>query len=353
MWEVENLTPFADERAWVRSYDGSEIWLVVVKATFDVLKDGSTEVSAVQAPVLRSPEHFGEPTKSSVKYDTDLVLAKRGTDVIVVGQAHAPRGHRVTQLDCGIEVGELRKLLRVFGPRVWESGGPSSPATFASMPLVWERAYGGADDAGADPAGIDPYPDNPVGCGFAASRASADGRMLPNIERPAELLSSWRDRPTPAGFGVVASWWRARAVHAGTFDENWSTTRRPLLPVDFDERFFQSAPADQQIAGFLQGGETVRVQGMHPDGTPPFRLPKFRLLLESNFYDGSLEKHPPPRMHTLILEPEESRFSMVWHSALPCHTKGDLLDRTVISLQDDESLDIALGGDGSGKALRR
>ena len=34
-------------------------------------------------------------------------------------------------------------------------------------------------------------------------------------------------------------------------------TRQPLLPDDFDDRYFQFAPADQQAPAFLRGGEPV------------------------------------------------------------------------------------------------
>jgi hypothetical protein len=60
MWQVDNRTPFAAERGWVRDRNGAEIWLVAVKATFDIKPDGSTEVSEEQSPVLRVPEYFGK-----------------------------------------------------------------------------------------------------------------------------------------------------------------------------------------------------------------------------------------------------------------------------------------------------
>ena len=59
MWQLDNRTPFAAERGWVRDRDGTEIWLVAVKATFDVLPDGTTQVSKEQPPVLRLPERCG------------------------------------------------------------------------------------------------------------------------------------------------------------------------------------------------------------------------------------------------------------------------------------------------------
>src|SRR5262245_9419527 len=145
MWQLDNRTPFAAERGWVRDRDGAEIWLVAVKATFDILEDGSTAPAKEQPPVLRLPEFHGEPYKSSVKYDADLVLTKKNTDVIVVGHAHAPPGTAVPQLDCGLKVGSLQKTVRVFGDRRWGSLRASEPEPFQKIPLVYERAYGGVD----------------------------------------------------------------------------------------------------------------------------------------------------------------------------------------------------------------
>ena len=95
MWTVDNRTPFAAERAWVRDRSGAEVWLVAVKCTFDIRPDGTTVVSDGQPPVLRVAEYFGEPGKSSIKYENDLVLTKRTTDIIVVGHSHKPRNEIV------------------------------------------------------------------------------------------------------------------------------------------------------------------------------------------------------------------------------------------------------------------
>src|SRR5688572_15640824 len=73
MWQVENRTPFAADRAWVRDRNGAEVWLVAVKCTFNIETDGSTTMSREQPPVLQVPEYYGEPGKSSIKYEADLV----------------------------------------------------------------------------------------------------------------------------------------------------------------------------------------------------------------------------------------------------------------------------------------
>lgn len=344
MWQLDNRTPFAAERGWLRDRDGAEVWIVAVKATFDVRADGSTAVSSFQPPVLRVPEHHGEAGQSSIKYDADLVLTKTTTDVIVVGAAHAPGERPVTQLDVGVRVGTMEKALRITGDRVWGARGASEARPFVTMPIVYERAYGGARaKPGAAETVIDPR--NPVGRGFAASNGDASGVALPNVEYMAQLIHGVKDRPAPAGFGVVASHWQPRVGSAGTYDDKWVATRRPLYPQDLDDRWFQCAPVDQQMPRFLQGGEPVVLVNLSPrGGRLAFTLPTIRLALETAFYDGSREVHAAPLLHTVILEPDHergARVSLVWHSALRCHAKVQKLARTTIALKGDTVTDQA------------
>jgi hypothetical protein len=332
MWMIDNRTPFAAERGWVRDRDGSEVWLVAVKATFDIHPDGTTQIAKDQPPVLRLPEHFGEPGKSSIRYDADLVLTKKTTDVIVVGHACAPAGRAMRQLDVGFKVGPVQKVLRIFGDRRWGSFGSSDPQPFERMPLVYERAYGGVDTRSKAPEKDWDWR-NPVGTGYAVAGANADGLALPNVEDPRQLIGSWKDRPGPAGFGVIASHWQPRVGFAGTYDEHWMKTRQPLLAEDLDDRYFQSAPADQQAPQWLRGGEPVVLVHLTPSHDLRFTLPKLYFGFETRFYDGSRELHQRKQLHTVILEPDFPRVSLVWHSALTCHFKVQKLERTVITLK--------------------
>lgn len=336
MWQVDNRTPFAAERGWVRDRDGAEIWLVAVKATFDIKPDGSTEVAKEQPPVLRVAEHHGEPGKSSIKYEADLVLTKKTTDVLVVGHAYAPEATTVTDTEVGFKVGPVQKILRVYGDRIWGTFGASAPQRFAKMPLVYERAFGGIDSKSKTPE-KDWEWRNPVGTGFAISSGNANDLMLPNIEDPKKLIGSWSDRPPPAGFGAIASHWQPRVAFAGTYDDHWMKTRQPLLAEDMDDRFYQAAPVDQQAPEFLRGGEPVVLFRLTPDGSLRFVLPKLYIGFETRFYDGSREVHKNRKLHTVILEPDFPRVSLVWHTALPCHFKVQKLERTIVTLKNDIS----------------
>ena len=48
MFTVDNRTPYAAERTSIIDGRGAVLWVVVVKATYDVAADGSTTLAAEQ-----------------------------------------------------------------------------------------------------------------------------------------------------------------------------------------------------------------------------------------------------------------------------------------------------------------
>lgn len=329
MWQLDNRTPYAAERTWVRDRDGAEIWLVAVKCSFDISPDGETSIAPEQPPVAQAPVFVDESApQPSLLYEMDLVRTKLTTDVLLIGHAHAPGGVPVTQIDVGMRVGPVAKRLRVTGDRVWLGGSPSEPQPFTTMPLVWERAYGGVDPWTREAPNPQFDTRNPVGTGFALEAAHAKGMRLPNIEYPDQCVRAWSDRPEPAGFGPLCNHWQPRAGFAGTYDEVWQKERLPLLPVDFDDRHYQCAPTDQQAPQFMVGDEPVLMVHLAQQSEIRFTLPRVLLGLETFFSDDTRVLHERPQLHTVILEPTAMRVSLVWHSALQCHPKVHKLLKT-------------------------
>lgn len=336
MWMLNNQTPFAAERTWVRDKNGAEVWLVAVKGTFDILPDGTTVPAEKQEDVVMAPEFSGDPNSSSLFNDTDLPHKKLATDVLLQGHAYAPEGKPVTELLVGFKLASIQKILRVTGDRFWQDslGGVqiSEPKPFEKMPLVYERAFGGMDLNDPDESKHDWDVRNPAGCGFATKAEYLIGKPVPNIEDPNALLTNWKQRPIPVGFGPIAGHWHPRVRLAGTYDENWEKTRQPLLPEDFDERYYQSAPKDQQVAGFLKGEEAIQMVNLTPGGKFQFRLPRIFLGFTTHFFDGTSENHRAV-LHTVILKPDLPQVVMVWHTHLPCHHKVLKLNNTTIRLK--------------------
>ncbi len=337
MWVLNNQTPFEAERTWVRDKCGAEVWLVAVKGTFDINPDGSLVLADKQEEVVIAPEFRGDPQSSSLLYDTDLPHKKHATDVLVFGHAYAPQKKPIKSIKVALKVASINKVLQVTGDRVWADtpGGVSMSFTkpFLKMPIDYERAYGGMDLTSNDPIQHDWDVRNPAGCGFAIKDKNLVGKSVPNIEYPNELIKNLLRRPLIAGFGPIAGHWSSRVRFAGTYDEKWEKTRQPLLPEDFDERYYQCAPQDQQVQGYLKGGELVQLINMTPSGHLQFRLPHFNFSFVTYYDDGSSDHHRAD-LHTVIIRPDVLRVVMVWHTHLECHHKVIKLSNTTISLKE-------------------
>jgi hypothetical protein len=336
MWTITNSTPYAAERCWVRDKNGAEVWVVAVKATFVIAPDGSTQVADQQDKVCLSPVYRGEPGKTSLLYDSDLHHTKLNTDVVLNAHAYAPQGRPTKQIDVTVRVANVHKTLRVCGNRVWKPAliglKLSEPEPFTKMPLIYERAFGGDDHTPGEAQHHTWNERNPVGVGFALRRENLIGERLPNVENPSALITTWTSRPDPVGFGPIAGHWKPRVHFAGTYDEKWAREWQPLLPRDFDERFYQCAPADQQATGYLGGGELVELSNLTPTGTLSFRLPRQTLGFKTDFDDGTSALHRC-RLHTVIIEPDVPRVILVWHTHLPCHHKVLKLKTTNVILK--------------------
>ncbi|AKT36337.1 DUF2169 family type VI secretion system accessory protein [Chondromyces crocatus] len=326
MWRLTNRTPYAAERCFARDEHGGEVWIVAVKGTFAIREGGRVEVAEHQDAVALTADYVGERGLSSLRCDADLVLTKPGTDVLVHGSAHAPGGVPAARVEVGLRCGPIEKRLVVFGDRVYRPGGVamSDAQPFVTMPLRYERTFGGVDPV----TGVRD-PRNPIGVGFAEQAARLAGRPAPNIEAaPTSPRAAEEKRPAPTGVGALARDWSPRIAHAGTYDEAWEERRMPLLPLDFDARFFFSAPVDQQVPGGLREGTQVELLNMTPEGVLAFHLPKRRPCFRTFFGRHTVEHRA--RLHTVLVEPDARRVMVVWHTALPCQGKEHHLDRTLI-----------------------
>jgi hypothetical protein len=132
-----------------------------------------------------------------------------------------------------------------------------------------------------------------------------------------------------AGFGPFVRVWMPRRKHAGTYDAAWEKERQPLPPRDFDERFHQCAPEDQQVPGYLRGGESVELFNLSPSGYLKFALPKVALRFETRLGNEVVEHRAV--LHTVVLQPDVSRVTMLWHTALPVHGKKLKIRHTTIT----------------------
>ncbi|WP_437570564.1 DUF2169 family type VI secretion system accessory protein [Sorangium sp. So ce542] len=330
MWELRNLTPYAAERQFLRDVDGAEVWTVAVRAAFDLCPDGATRVSEQQVDVRRSPAYTGRPGASSLLEETDFTLPKPAVDVLVRGHACMPDEAPGERLNIAVTIGGYPKTAVVVGDRVWERHlghlVASAPQPFRRMPVTYEHAFGGADLL-SDRSGRARLAENPVGKGFGERAEHLVDRPLPNIECAAHPIAAWNQRPKPVGFGPIARDWEPRAALAGTYDERWFETRRPLWPTDLSPRFHQCAPVDQQIEG-LRGGEPISLAGFSPTGPIRFRLPRVALGVRTRLGNETVEQRAT--LSTVIVDADAMQVVLVFASHLRCHGRDHEVLRTTI-----------------------
>lgn len=329
--QLVNRTPFMVQQMPLTERNGATVMRVVVKAAYDVAPDGTVALAKEPARIVFADEYFGQPGASAVCYESDVSLHKPYTDLVVKGNAVAPNGNLASRVEVSLRyAGRMLKTLHVSGDRVWEHGltgwRSSPPQRFATLPLTYERAFGGCDESGNEPRNL-------VGVGYHTD-VSRDlvGAPLPNVEYAEQLISSPRERPAPAGLGVVARSWQPRLGFAGTYDQRWLDERYPLLPLDFDTRFNQSVASDQWLPR-PRGGESIVLTGMST--SPQFRvvLPSCSLRLGARYRDHAEDR--AMELDTILVEPDDSRLTLVFRDTLDIH--GDpfrLLEMAVGGLAD-------------------
>lgn len=319
-----NDTPFAAQELFLTDEDGRDLLAVVVKATYDLGPGGRPVLAEAQRPVDLAGTYHGDPETSSPRTEPEVAPFKPATDVVLVGHAHAP-GPRATYVDVGFQVGPARTLARVFGDRVWYRRmgieSISDPQPFERVPLTFERAFGGWDRTPEDPDRHVVERRNPVGVGYHPTRHTVftEGAPLPNVEDPRQPIRGYTDTPAPVGFGFTGPGWLPRASFAGTYDEAWVETRMPLLPKDFDRRFYNAAPPGQIAPGYLRGDEPVLVVGASAEGRLQFSLPGTpppHCTLSTRTATGVVL---PMTLDTVVVDTDDRQVVLLWrgHTTLP------------------------------------
>ncbi|UCG12232.1 MAG: DUF2169 domain-containing protein, partial [Deltaproteobacteria bacterium] len=325
------------------------------KGTFEIRPGEPAVIAPEQIPITFGDEFYDEKQGGCVKFESDIAPFKPRADIVLVGHAHAPGGASVLALDVSLRVGQVRKTIRVFGDRRWVMASrllpehSSKPQPFSSMPLVYERAFGGIDSEGGGFC-----PENLVGRGFFAKKSAKaiDGSPLPNLEDPNKLIKSWKDHPKPVGFGFYGRAWMPRAGYLGTYDDKWREERSPDPPEDFKFNYYNAAHPDLQVDGYLKGDEEVELAKLTPDGNLRFWLPGVNLACtvtksfgqeeeelteefeeepDEDFYEfedeyeefeeaeepALTEEEVKLNLDTLCFIPDEKRFYLVWRGLCP------------------------------------
>lgn len=363
--------------------DGGPELALLYKRTYAFEHDRAPVPAEEQAPIddegsLHDKDESGLPP--SPRTLPEVIGFKTGTDVVVLASAWSPKP--VESMYVSVSLGNHVHRALVHGKRHVEYRGnlpvvsPAEP--FEKIALRYENAYGGRDEryqqvlleeverqAGPDglrrarPAGVSllggehllTYPRNRFGKGYIleGGRDRLEGREMPNIERPADLMtperlvvghpSDWMKQPLPIGFGCLDPLSFPRSAMMGfppptrqDFNEA-REVKEGLIPRDFCRGNIFGVPAAEipglihpaasRVASpglwmpFLPPGQVLILEGMDPSTTRlclrlPDELPTFRagpMVKESEGLPGEL---------TLATVDVESRtLSLIWVARTP------------------------------------
>lgn len=309
--------------------NGCEFLVVVIKATYRIPENGKAPRPLIPAqPIFDADIFINEPGISAPLYEADYLLRKPMCDVLFAAQAHSPDGKPVTQLVVRADVAEMSKSIRVHGKRTWDRTLTNEPEQFLSIPLHYGNALGGTYSWVINgQVNTATHKINPVGQGFSEAKAHlVEGFLAPALEAVNEPVTTPNHPSMPQALSVLPRNSSLRVCYAGTYDEEWRTNTAPFLSEDFDERYCQSAPADQQIL-FPVGSEPVYLLNlMQSRPEVNFNLPRLDNMpvrvLKKNYTVLELK----PVVDTLFFEPDEQRFSVVWRCQIP-------LERSIQEIQ--------------------
>jgi len=282
--------------------------VIMAKAEYELVEGelvlGSAELEDAAKLTLEADDPAGEPDVALVK-SSEQAPTKPKADVLLFGTAYAPGGAEAagvrTLLRVSRSSGEavIEKEIDVVGDRVWMSDGTRGDILpFTSMPMTWERAFGGPGDK-LNPAGV-----------------GRRGDPLPNLERPDRPVESRDAKIEPTCYAAVNPAWKPRCDKLGSYGADYVEKYWPWMPGDFDWSHFNTAPDDQQVEGFLVGDETIEMRHL-VEGHETFRtklagdrLRAFVLIRER---DGSETfREVELVIDTLTIMPDEKRVSVVW-----------------------------------------
>ncbi|MGB1308565.1 MAG: DUF2169 domain-containing protein [Oceanihabitans sp.] len=348
-----------------KNYKGKPFLSLIVKRTYVINENGSCTLSDEQLPLITTLKTNKE-NNEIVTQDTDLYPYKPFTDIVVKGKARNP--NTTTFFNASVETEKLKLNLKIIGNRKVLKKESNKfifdePELITEIPLEYKFAYGGKDLLAEKPFRdkitskesfkhvqeiVDPfegspyrYPRNPVGKGYIVEPNSEtiDNLELPNIEDPFNLLTAnnllckepfkWYKMPVPVCTDWVDPGWFPRIAYFGIYplpkglDESiyeinnkWADTSLLLSTNDIKKSKFSFRACNGASLGLqskhLNGGEKCRLTNIHPIKKEfvlqiPYDKPKIKV-------DGRNGKllNTNTIMHSVIIEPEENRLSIVW-----------------------------------------
>lgn len=361
------MSEYQHERFPGQELDGATVGVVVAKRTYVIGDDRVTRPSAEPEPVRFTDVlvEGDDPLASPVRLESDAVVRKERSDVVIQGVAYAPGGHAVPVFDVEVVVGRHRRLLQVSGPRQAIYRGPANPnlkepvralplftdpAPVLRVPVTPANAYGGSARfrlPGAEDVLDIPCSANPFGKGYCVQNSpeGVDGVSLPQIEDPSALLTPGtlvRELGAPEAvpalgtLGVYGRAWYPRSAYSGVPPHEVDRVRAqvraqadaldPLADADAIEMlrdfqppvlaapFFQCASPGLALP-YLSGDEAITLRNLTPSGLLSFNLPGRVPLVHLDLGDGL--RAVAMILDTVVFDAETGRLELTFRGRVP------------------------------------
>lgn len=319
--QIENQTPFEADLNFTFERTGRELVVIAIKATYDFpAQQHEMRLSDQQQPLLAADAFGPDPATNAPLFDNDFAPIKRKCDVLCHGSAIAPDGRAATFVVVGIRLAAWTKAFGVSGSRIWLKSAfghsISDPRPFLSLPINYDCAWGGVDPDPFNKGHAKTCEENPSGVGYYPFRKDLNGAPLPSTSVLNEEVRDLTGPHRPMAFGPIGRSWLPRRNYAGTYDQAWMDNRMPLLPDDFDDRYFQSAPPDQQIA-FPSGGESIELVNLTSEGRLGMHLPREIVSVTFRKKNGPFSQRVP-LLDTVQFLTDERKLCLTWRTRFAC-----------------------------------
>jgi hypothetical protein len=320
---IANHTPWAHLAFERRTANDEPQLVIVLRGAFSLAHEQPLEPLRTQPRLELSDVFHGDPKCTSIRREGVLATFKPASDVHLDACAWSPGGVPRQTWDAAVTVGARVKQLRVMGPRVWShregAWSLSEPEVCDRVPLVWERAFGGAHMIDGKRVAEDR---NPLGTGYLPDGMDTSQPIAaPQIIAPDEPEHRPGTRYVPQGvspLGRETSW---RLSHAGTYDEAWQRDRWPCLPDDFNYSFYNSAHPDLVVDGYLHGDEPIELVNLTPGGLLRTALPGLAYVADVVRAGGGIAcvTLALDTVHLDVASPDvaEHRALLTWRTCLP------------------------------------
>ncbi|TQV87264.1 DUF2169 family type VI secretion system accessory protein [Aliikangiella coralliicola] len=277
----------------------------------------------ITGSIIKDTEQWTNISKTLDQGDIfDQAMPKPNGEFLLAGNVSTPGKEPMQSCATKIQFGPLTKEINVLGDRVrtrnpvgiWRT---SQPEAFTELPISWNRTYGGKSEQR-----------NPDGIG----RMSGAQWIFGSKENQLANFYDKQFSDSPVCTLPEKPDWKKRQKMSGTYDKKWQKEEYPGLARDIDWRYFNVAPADQQIKSYWKGNESFTLTNLHSEH--PIICGKLPELNGRCFIESTTGR----QSHDTEFKEIPLNLDTVW--LFPNSLSGSLLFRGYCQVQDSDALDV-------------